>query len=94
MPDKNVKLPATRVSEHDRMRIALSSERAVRLQLQHEAAVKHANDLREQRQKHADAHNETTASLRKTYALADGDTIDLETGTITRAPAAEQPSES
>lgn len=81
-----MKKPPSRIDEHDRAIIALSAERSLRLQLQHEAAVKHANELKAHREAHAQKHTAAVAELRRRYALGDADTVDLESGTINRAP--------
>lgn len=85
------KAPPTRIDEHDRALIALSSERLLRMQLQHAAAARHANELLVQGQAHEKKHAAAVADLHRRYALVDGDTVDLETGTITRAPVAAKP---
>ena len=78
--------PPTRIEEHDRVVMSLSAERAMRLQLQHEAAVKHANELGAARKAHGEKHTADVAKLRAKYALSETDGVDLDTGNITRAP--------
>lgn len=86
-----LKKPPTRIEDHDRITIALSAERAMRLQLQHEAAAAHANNIGAQREAHGAKHKAAVEALRTRYALAEADTIDLDTGAIVRAPAPEEP---
>lgn len=88
---KALKKPSTRIDEHDRLKLSLTAERAARLHAQHELAVASANTIAAQKQAHAEQLKADIAELRKKYALAETDNIDLATGNIHRAHAEAKP---
>jgi hypothetical protein len=83
MSDTDLPLPAA-LSDHDLARLLLSQERVNRASLQLDLIARNHADVTKERDAFVEANKAIAADLTARYGIGVADTIDAETGAITR----------
>lgn len=82
---------ATQLREEDRLRLKLSDETAQRMMLERQNIAMITKELGARAKKHAEESAKLQVAMTTKYGLTENDSVDLEAGTIMRAPKAKAP---